>query len=112
MVCDHHEQLEADLAEQNIDLLDFWRGRISLRKIRVLIDGLPFHSRFWTAMAGHDSRWNETDYLLARLIDVQAAAHLQDPERIERPGEAAARERAANARLDKWLERQRRRAAR
>lgn len=53
------------------DLLDLWRGRLSLRRVGVLIDALmrkPGRSALLMAMDERAS-WSESDYLLARLSD-------------------------------------------
>lgn len=38
---EYGEAIEADLAFRGIDLLDFYRGHISPRRLAVLIDNLP-----------------------------------------------------------------------
>lgn len=35
------EEIEADLAFRNVDLLDFYRGRMTARRLYVLVQGLP-----------------------------------------------------------------------
>lgn len=50
--------LEADLArEYRVDLLDVWRGRLSLRKLRVLIENLPPGSASLRAMSELGDEW-------------------------------------------------------
>lgn len=47
------EAIEYDLHDHfGLDILDFFRGRYSWRKLRVLIDQLPPGSAFWAARAG------------------------------------------------------------
>lgn len=49
---DYHEALEYDLQTVcGVDLLDFWRGLLSPRKLWVLIRNLPGESRFAHAFA-------------------------------------------------------------
>lgn len=38
---DYGEAIEADLLFRGIDLLDFYRGRITARRLYVLVDNLP-----------------------------------------------------------------------
>jgi hypothetical protein len=102
----YHAELEADLIDKGIDLLDFWRCRINLRRMRVLIDGLPTTSRMWTAAAQHDVAWSQTDYLLADLIDIQAKAVFKDPKPYPRPGERETAARALSARVARAQSRQ------
>ena len=56
-----------------VDLCDLWRGRLTLRKLRVLIDNLPPDSRTAYAVAGHRydplAGWSLHDLLLGRLVD-------------------------------------------
>ncbi|MEU9404777.1 hypothetical protein AB0E08_03590 [Streptomyces sp. NPDC048281] len=60
-----------------VDLLDLWRGRLSIRRIGVLIDSLMKKPGRSTLMMAMDERasWSESEYLLARLSD---AAELQN----------------------------------
>ncbi|AKY02162.1 tail assembly chaperone [Streptomyces phage SF1] len=61
--------MEADLAFRQVDLLDLWRGRITPRKLDVMIRGLPPDSATRIAMNGKEPLWSRTDYILADLID-------------------------------------------
>lgn len=66
--------IEADLQRHySVDLCDFWRGKLTPRKVRVLIDGLPPDSRTAYALGGSEERWSLTNQLLARSIDEIAA---------------------------------------
>ncbi|MEV3860711.1 hypothetical protein AB0J38_41180 [Streptomyces sp. NPDC050095] len=96
-------ELEADLLEFfGIDLLDVWRGRLSLRRIGVLIDALVKKPGRSTLLAAMDERasWSESDYLLARVSDalelsnflfLKANAEQSDdlelPDPVARPGD-------------------------
>lgn len=55
------------MAYRGIDLLDLWRGRLSPRRVAVLIRGLPPDSATARSMAGHG--WSQTDYILADVFD-------------------------------------------
>lgn len=54
-----------------VDLLDLWRGRLSLRRVGVLIDSLMKKPGRSTLLMAMDERaaWAESDYLLARVSD-------------------------------------------
>ncbi len=48
------------------DLVDFYRGRMSIRKLCVLVSELPCESRTRRSVDGVDP-WTRTDYLLSDL---------------------------------------------
>ena len=103
-------------------------GEISLRKIAVLLDGLPADSRWWTAIRrrpeskpGGDVdaiRWGTTHELLAGVIDAahevawtvaQVNSNRDVPKpspyprpRVGRPEQAAAMTAKNRARVDTW----------
>lgn len=59
-----------------VDLTDLWRGRLSLRRLRVLVDHLPPDSATAYAVVDEEGQdlsalrgWRLTDVLLARLAD-------------------------------------------
>lgn len=56
-----------------VDLLDFFRGKISLRRLVVLTQELPTDSRvireLTTREYGPPAEWDQKDYMLADLID-------------------------------------------
>jgi hypothetical protein len=76
---------------------EYWRGEITLRKLRVLISGLPPGGIAYRAVNGHG--WTEPEALLADLIDAtnrvshsvfkaQAGKrHVREPRRYPRPGD-------------------------
>jgi hypothetical protein len=97
------DELEADLLEFfHTDLLDLWRGRLSIRRVGVLIDALmrkPGKSSLLMAM-DERSYWSESDYLLARVSDAlelsnylfikanaETSEDLELPAPIPRPGD-------------------------
>jgi len=102
VIREFQDALEADLMEFfQVDLLDLWRGQLSLRKIGVYIDSLmkkPGKSILLMAMDERSS-WSESDYLLARVSDAlelsnylfikanaEEAEDLELPTPITRPG--------------------------
>jgi hypothetical protein len=51
-----------------IDLLDLYRGRLSLRRLAVLVRQLPPESATVRALTP-EAAWSTTDYLLAAVLD-------------------------------------------
>lgn len=84
-----------------VDLLDLWRGRLSLRRLGVLIKALmakPGRSMLLAAL-DESSAWSITDHLTARVSDAlelsnflfikansSDADDLAPPEPLKRPG--------------------------
>ncbi|MFC9649206.1 hypothetical protein [Streptomyces sp. NPDC056937] len=58
-----------------MDLLDWHRGRISARRLAVLIEHMPRDSAISHALHGDAAEWTVTDYLLAAAVDHLAAAN-------------------------------------
>ncbi len=100
---EHAEALEADLLRfYGVDLLDWHRGRLSARRLTVLVKHLPRESAVHRAQAGESAEWGVTDHLLAAVVDQLAVANWmfatvhQDedatpepyPEPVHRPGAA------------------------
>lgn len=98
---EHAEAIEADLlSHYGVDLLDWYRGGLSSRRLRVLIEHLPAGSSFARAVHGEAAEWGLTDHLLATVADQLAVANwmfatvnrdedaesLPYPEPIARPG--------------------------
>jgi hypothetical protein len=84
-----------------VDLMDLWRGRLSLRRIGVLVQSLITKAGRSTLAAAMDeaAEWSANDYLLARLSDAQElsnylfikanssdAKDLAVPDPLPRPG--------------------------
>lgn len=81
----------------------FWRGEITVRKLRALVANLPPGGAFYRATQGHG--WTETEALLADVYDavmnavtaVYRAApaskrrHIANPKPHPRPGQARTR---------------------
>ena len=98
---EHAEAIEADLLHHyNVDLLDWHRGDMSSRRLRVLLEHLPSGSSFARSVHGDAAEWSLTDHLLATVADQLAMANwmfatvnrdedaesLPYPEPIARPG--------------------------
>lgn len=83
-----------------VDLLDHLRGRLSSRRLRVLIQHLPRDAALVRALHGETADWGLTEHLLATTVDELAVGnwlfasahtpeHADPPERprpIPRPG--------------------------
>jgi hypothetical protein len=95
--------VEADLLRfYGVDLLDYHRGRLSTRRLRVLIQHLPKDAALVRELHGEDVEWGLTEHLLAAAVDHLAAgnwlfasAHTSEnadpperPEPLPRPGMA------------------------
>lgn len=58
-----------------MDLLDWHRGRLSSRRLAVLIKHMPHDSAVARELHGDGAEWAVTDYLLAAAVDHLAAAN-------------------------------------
>lgn len=58
-----------------IDLLDYYRGRLTARRLRVLIRHLPRESALVRAVHGPVADWGPVEHLLASTVDELAAAN-------------------------------------
>ncbi|WP_202530722.1 MULTISPECIES: hypothetical protein [unclassified Streptomyces] len=58
-----------------LDLLDWHRGRLTSRRLALLIRHLPRDSATVRASEGEAAEWSVTDYLLAAVVDHLAAAN-------------------------------------
>jgi hypothetical protein len=117
LVVEHHEALELDLADRGVDLLDLWRGRLSPRRLELLIRDLPPTSRLVRSLdpdAAAANTWGTTEYLLAYIADLLGQANFQNYKPLQRPAEAAAEKRRTEERHRRLIERYeaRQRAAR
>jgi hypothetical protein len=103
-VTQHAEAIEADLLRYyGVDLHDYHRGRLSARRLRVLIQHLPRDAALVRAVHGEDAEWGLTEHLLAAAVDQLATgnwlfATVHTPEQasvpdrpapVPRPGVAA-----------------------
>ncbi|MFL6126910.1 hypothetical protein [Actinophytocola sp.] len=93
--------MEADLLRfYGVDLLDYHRGTLSARRVRVLIEHLPRDAALVRELHGETAEWGLTEHLLAAAVDELAAGnwlfvtanrdeHAEPPERpqpVPRPG--------------------------
>ncbi|MFI6052775.1 hypothetical protein ACIBCO_22170 [Streptomyces violascens] len=99
---EHSDALEADLLEFfSVDLLDLWTGRLSLRRLHVLISSLLARQGAGALVAAIDESaiWTHEAHILARISDALEAANwlfisanstsdntLDAPEPMWRPG--------------------------
>ncbi|MFE4693744.1 hypothetical protein ACFRH6_27305 [Streptomyces sp. NPDC056749] len=58
-----------------MDLLDWYRGRLSSRRLAVLVKHMPRDSAVAQELHGDGAEWTVTDYLLAAAVDHLAAAN-------------------------------------
>lgn len=78
--------MEADLARYyRLELADLWRGRLSLRRLAVLIRHLPADSAVAVALGGEG--WTLSHYLMADMVHATTGQpHPADP-RVRRAEE-------------------------
>ena len=69
LIRQHGDAIEADLAFRGFDLLDLWRGKLSPRKVDVLIRGLPPDSATRIALNDGKPLPSTSDVMTADLID-------------------------------------------
>lgn len=84
-----------------VDLLDFYRGTLSARRLDVLIRHLPADSAFIrkaSPITAHTA-WRPGDYVVADLIDVYVQAHTPQ-------GRTAATYPRPQQRIERWREQQ------
>ncbi|WP_434595000.1 hypothetical protein [Streptomyces sp. A5-4] len=58
-----------------MDLLDWHRGRLSSRRLAVLLKHLPRDSAVARDLHGETAEWSVTDYLLATAVDQLAESN-------------------------------------
>ncbi len=103
-------EIEADLLFRGIDIADWHQGRMSSRRLLVLIDALPDDSAFWRER--RDGDWSAQEYINAAVVNElrllradQAAIHadnkmevnlVESPAQVRQDEELA--ERTRNAR--------------
>lgn len=72
----HWEAIEADLAFRGIDALDLWRGAISLRRMHVLLRGLPASSAYKRAISPYGGL-TETEWHTLGLVNLTRTGNYQ-----------------------------------
>jgi hypothetical protein len=91
---EHGEAIEADFQRYyGVALADVFVGRLSWRRLKVLLRQLPVESATARAQVGPMAEWSPTEYLLAAIVDAERAALWQRgggrgrrPAPVERPG--------------------------
>ncbi|WP_309235824.1 hypothetical protein [Amycolatopsis sp. SID8362] len=58
-----------------MDLLDYYRGKLTPRRLRVLIRHLPRESALVRALHGEAAEWGLTEHLLAGAVDELAVGN-------------------------------------
>ncbi|GGZ13383.1 hypothetical protein CP967_13535 [Streptomyces nitrosporeus] len=58
-----------------MDLLDWYRGRLTSRRLAVLVKHMPRDSAIAQELHGDGAEWKVGDYLLAAAVDHLAAAN-------------------------------------
>lgn len=95
--------MEADLLRfYRIDLLDFYRGTLSGRRLEILIRYLPITSALVTALNGGRTQWTTTDHLLADLWALTARTNCPKgslPDDFDHPTRAAISAKAKDERM-------------
>jgi hypothetical protein len=94
LLAEHGEAVEADLQRYyHIALSDLAAGRLSWRRLSVLISRLPLSATLWHELHGSAVEWDVSDHLLATVVDLLAAGNWQRgggkgrrPRRMKRPG--------------------------
>lgn len=120
VLTEHWDVIEADLHRHYaVDILDVFRGLLSWRKLRVLIEQLPADSFTKHALAGIEfDPWSATEHLLAMLHDlvadltwitatVNSKKKIPVPKPLPRPGDKAKTQRETPtirpSQLKQWL---------
>lgn len=72
--------MEADLHRyHHLDLVDLYRGRLSLRKVHVLVTHLPYDGALARALSDGRPVFGLTDYLIADVWVALMRANFKDP---------------------------------
>lgn len=98
---EHGAAVEADLQHHyGIRLSDLTTGRLSWRRLRVLLDGLPLACEVNRELHGDVADWSTSDYLAALQVDALQVANWQRstdgstgrnrPKPLRRPNDLAA----------------------
>lgn len=98
LLTEHGEAIEADLQQfHGIALSDLTTGRLTWRRLGVLVEELPPGSAL-AARLNPSMRWSNTEHLLAALVDLAANGNWQrgggkgrKPKPIPRPGKSTGR---------------------
>ncbi|MGZ9830203.1 hypothetical protein ACXYTP_25145 [Tsukamurella ocularis] len=81
-----------------IDLLDFYRGTLSGRRLAILLRNLPSDASLVRALNDGRPGWTQTDHLLADLWQLTVQVNSKDPASApDHPMRAAMEEKARTA---------------
>ncbi|MEV0494783.1 hypothetical protein [Streptomyces atratus] len=70
LVDEHAEAIEADLLRHyGVDLLDWHRGRLSSRRLALLVQHMPRDSALARELHGEAAEWTVVEHLLAHVVD-------------------------------------------
>jgi hypothetical protein len=109
LLAEHHEAIEYDLLIRGIDLLDLYRGTLSIRRLGMLIDRLLADTTSELAREITPSLRRYTpENVTAEVWDLLAFVHLKNAPTYPRPGEAEKKaefERQRHAALEAQLAR-------
>jgi hypothetical protein len=77
------------MLRHGLDVVDFWAGRITVRRMSVIVGQLLADpgSALVRSIRDGEVPWTSTDYLLADVFDLIAAANFKDPKPYPRPGD-------------------------
>lgn len=90
---EYHEEFERDLLDVGIDILDFWRGEVSLRRMGVVLRTFGPRTALHRVLV---DQWGYEAHLLATVADILQMGNWQrggdakarKPQPIRRPGDA------------------------
>lgn len=111
---EYHEELEIDLLP-DVDLLDLWRGKLSFRRLALLIRHLPATSALVRSIepdVAAAAEWGSVNYQLADLFDAFARINFDKPKPYPRPADAIKKRRDDEARYEALQQQQARMAER
>lgn len=75
---EHGESIEADLQRYyNVRLSDVFTGKLSWRRLHVLVSQLPYDSQTSLSVNGGEILWKHNEELLAAIVDILAVANWQ-----------------------------------
>lgn len=113
MLYEYPDEVEADLLEIfNVDICDLYTGRMSIRRLSVLIKrllSLPGRSALCSAV-NEAAEWGTSEHLLATLVDELALSNYlfisanskqrpPQPKPVRRPGDGSRRDSSEDTRL-------------
>lgn len=107
----YHQEIEYDWDVRGWDLIDFWRGKVTIRKATVRLLGILRDRTSSTARAvfPHETAWGETEHVIATVMDMYLMTKFgKEAPRMTRPGDKERAESLLEERKRRWKNRQRR----